>query len=162
MAEQGKEQARGLQQGTASSHVGSPAEDSPTTTQMMHALAQIPRHHLPSPEQELSRNTVLDERQTQQRFNDNRAGYEDDEHDDEGVAIDISDSGLGMFTNSSPSATLRESWLDTERPMPDDELPSYATSQAEAHAAQRHEAARRAEELQRRWREGGRKYGADY
>ena len=37
----------------------------------------------------------------------------------------------------------------------DDELPDYAESQAQAQAGQRAEAARRAQELQRRWIESG-------
>ncbi|KAK5152633.1 hypothetical protein LTS14_008167 [Recurvomyces mirabilis] len=40
---------------------------------------------------------------------------------------------------------------DDDLPPPDDELPNYAESQAQAQAGQRAEAARRAQELQRRW-----------
>lgn len=42
----------------------------------------------------------------------------------------------------------------------DDELPDYAESQAQAQAATRAEATRRAQELQRRWRETGARRGA--
>ncbi|KAI7218382.1 hypothetical protein KC333_g3622 [Hortaea werneckii] len=41
----------------------------------------------------------------------------------------------------------------------DEELPDYAASQAQAQAAQRVEAARRAQELQRRWEEGAKRRG---
>ncbi|GAB1743071.1 hypothetical protein NU219Hw_g8764t1 [Hortaea werneckii] len=41
----------------------------------------------------------------------------------------------------------------------DDELPDYAASQAQAQAAQRVEAARRAQELQRRWEESAKHRG---
>ncbi|KAI7338084.1 hypothetical protein KC315_g1937 [Hortaea werneckii] len=41
----------------------------------------------------------------------------------------------------------------------EEELPDYAASQAQAQAAQRVEAARRAQELQRRWEEGAKRRG---
>ncbi|EMD00593.1 hypothetical protein BAUCODRAFT_20665 [Baudoinia panamericana UAMH 10762] len=63
-----------------------------------------------------------------------------------------------------PSEARSESWrrgspspavspLEEDYPDDDDELPDYAASQAQAHAAQRVEASRRAQELQRRWQE---------
>lgn len=49
-----------------------------------------------------------------------------------------------------------EDWRSVPDVSPiDDELPDYASSQAQAQAAQRVEATRRAQELQRRWRESG-------
>jgi len=51
---------------------------------------------------------------------------------------------------------LLDSWQDVPDTTPiDDELPDYAASQAQAQAAQRVEATRRAQELQRRWQESG-------
>jgi hypothetical protein len=48
------------------------------------------------------------------------------------------------------------SWQDIADSLPiEDELPDYAASQAQAQAAQRIEATRRAQELQRRWQESG-------
>lgn len=48
------------------------------------------------------------------------------------------------------------SWQDIADSLPiEDELPDYAASQAQAQAAQRVEATRRAQELQRRWQESG-------
>ena len=47
-------------------------------------------------------------------------------------------------------------WQDIADSLPiEDELPDYAASQAQAQAAQRVEATRRAQELQRRWQESG-------
>lgn len=49
-----------------------------------------------------------------------------------------------------------EHWEDVPDVSPiEDELPDYAASQAQAQAAQRIEATRRAQELQRRWQESG-------
>jgi hypothetical protein len=49
-----------------------------------------------------------------------------------------------------------EHWEDVPDVSPiEDELPDYASSQAQAQAAQRIEATRRAQELQRRWQESG-------
>lgn len=49
-----------------------------------------------------------------------------------------------------------EHWEDVPDVSPiEDELPDYASSQAQAQAAQRVEATRRAQELQRRWQESG-------
>lgn len=68
-------------------------------------------------------------------------------------------SSMQRLETSSSSVDL---WLRTPSAMLDDEhdvspiedeLPDYASSQAQAQAAQRIEAARRAQELQRRWRE---------
>ena len=48
------------------------------------------------------------------------------------------------------------SWQDIADSLPiEDELPDYAASQAQAQAAQRVEATRRAQELQRRWQASG-------
>lgn len=48
------------------------------------------------------------------------------------------------------------SWQDIADSLPiEDELPDYAASQAQAQAAQRVEATRRAQELQRRWQQSG-------
>jgi hypothetical protein len=49
-----------------------------------------------------------------------------------------------------------DSWQDVPETTPiEDELPDYAASQAQAQAAQRVEATRRAQELQRRWQASG-------
>lgn len=50
------------------------------------------------------------------------------------------------------ASTAHDPWAD-DGPPPDDELPDYAASQAQAHASQRAEATRRARELQMRWQQ---------
>ncbi|QIW95514.1 hypothetical protein AMS68_001032 [Peltaster fructicola] len=130
-------------------HAVSPMGETPTTMQALRGLAQMPNARSPSTE-----------RRRRQEQPD--------------PIIDISDSGLDVWDDAGPSPMtqgpqshappqhhLADSWMEDDHPGPDDELPTYASSQAQAHASQRAEATRRAQELQRRWREGGRRYGPD-
>ena len=78
----------------------------------------------------------------------------------------------GPISHSNPWAAISNDNITTARPMVsenfypdedrsayDDELPDYATSQAQAQAHLRVEAARRAQELQQRWHLSGSQYG---
>ncbi|KAK4541419.1 hypothetical protein LTR36_008020 [Oleoguttula mirabilis] len=71
--------------------------------------------------------------------------------------LHISPSGLDPWLQ--PPRRMSSSAISPVDPVDDlpsdDEPPDYASSQAQAQAGQRVEAARRAQELQRRWEEGG-------
>jgi hypothetical protein len=76
--------------------------------------------------------------------------------------LQTSSSGLDLWLSSqggAPPTTADLSPIDMEEedelPPGDDELPDYASSQAQVQAAQRVEATRRAQELQRRWQASG-------
>lgn len=108
----------------------SPLEETPTTMMALQQLAQMPQASDAPPRQRLQTST----------------------------------SGLDLWLHppgASPSAasTYPMRALDVDLVEDefshDDELPDYASSQAEAQTAQRVEAARRAQELQRRWQQSG-------
>jgi len=74
--------------------------------------------------------------------------------------LQTSASGLDLWLEP-PSATTAGSITEPVEDLdnlfqPEDDLPDYASSQAQAQAAQRIEATRRAQELQRRWHASGR------
>lgn len=106
----------------------SPMEETPTTVTALHHLAQMPRSASPSPERHHSRTWPV----------------EAPRHD-----LDI-----WVHPPAATSTRSSEDWLYglEEHHGPDDELPDYAASQAQAQAETRRRAANRAEELQRRWR----------
>ena len=106
----------------------SPIEESPIAERAMHGLPQMPFDNALT-----RRNDQPTQRQR----------------------LETSASGLDLWLQP-PSATASHDWTSVpDIVQDDDELPDYASSQAQAQAAQRVEAARRAEELQRRWRESG-------
>ena len=72
--------------------------------------------------------------------------------------FETSTPGLDLWLNNPPAAVTE---LEEISPIEefDDELPDYAQSQAQAQAHQRAEAARRAQELQRRWQMSGSRRG---
>ena len=71
---------------------------------------------------------------------------------------EASTPGLDLWLNNPPTAAIE---IEEISPIDefDDELPDYAESQAQAQAHQRAEAARRAQELQRRWQMSGSRRG---
>lgn len=72
--------------------------------------------------------------------------------------FETSTPGLDLWLNNPPAVVTE---LEEISPIEefDDELPDYAESQAQAQAHQRAEAARRAQELQRRWQLSGSRRG---
>lgn len=144
---------------TSSTELVSPLEETPTTMRALQALAQMPQ---------------ASEAMSRRRLQTSPSGLD----------LWLSPPSATSATQSASSfpspqpAQLRGSASPTPRaiinPMQeylndfvsdeasehtDDELPDYASSQAQAQASQRVEAARRAQELQRRWREGGGRQG---
>lgn len=103
----------------------SPEQETPTTTWALQQVAQMPYGTYIPQQQE-----VVASRPSMQR-------------------LETSSSGVDLWLQ--PPSAMRGDDYDVS-PI-EDELPDYASSQAQAHAEQRIEAARRAQELQRRWRE---------
>ncbi|KAK3066143.1 hypothetical protein LTR53_017631, partial [Teratosphaeriaceae sp. CCFEE 6253] len=75
--------------------------------------------------------------------------------------LQTSAGGLDLWIQppSRPRSASSIDFGEVEELPPDDELPDYAQSQAQALRHQRAEAARRAQELQRRWNESGSRRG---
>ncbi|KAK5136390.1 hypothetical protein LTR08_003516 [Meristemomyces frigidus] len=127
----------------------SPLEETPTTLRALQHLAQMPRaSHEPQRQatltalQQLAQMPQASSDQPRQR-------------------MQASASGLDLWlTSADDSASPEHDYVDSgdEEHLPDEEPPDYASSQAQAEASQRAEAARRAQELQWRWqsRSGGR------
>ncbi|RMZ26690.1 hypothetical protein D0859_09259 [Hortaea werneckii] len=117
----------------------SPVAETPTTLCALQGIAQMPKSVSPPLQQREA--SAIDP-----------------------IAFDLSlhsavppSSGFRPPTGSSSTfAGARDSPLSSDE---DEELPDYAASQAQAQAAQRVEAARRAQELQRRWQEGAKRRG---
>lgn len=105
----------------------SPMQETPTTMHALQQLAQLPHGSLSSSQ----RDARIQQAPTRSRTADQAAM-----------------AGVDLWIEP-PTPSYDE--FDVS-PI-DDELPDYAASQAEALAGQREEAARRAQELQRRWRE---------
>ncbi|OTA24313.1 hypothetical protein BTJ68_11488 [Hortaea werneckii EXF-2000] len=121
----------------------SPTVETPTTLHALQGIAQMPKSASPPHRRRPLETPPLDP-----------------------IAFDLS-----LHSGVPPSRSLRpptdssstfggvgESPLSSDE---DEELPDYAASQAQAQAqaAQRVEAARRAQELQRRWQEGAKRRG---
>ncbi|KAI7368094.1 hypothetical protein KC354_g2928 [Hortaea werneckii] len=117
----------------------SPVAETPTTLRALQGIAQMPKSVSP-PLQQREASSI------------------------DPIAFDLSlhsavppSSGFRPPPGSpSTFADARDSPLSSDE---DEELPDYAASQAQAQAAQRVEAARRAQELQRRWQEGAKRRG---
>ena len=126
----------------ASSHensppIVSPVAETPNTVQALHHLAQMPQGtHDPQPT-----------RPDLQRFGSNF-----DDWLESSPAYPRLAQPMPQMSAHAPFGN----WQDIADSLPiEDELPDYAASQAQAQAAQRVEATRRAQELQRRWQESG-------
>ncbi|KAI7546869.1 hypothetical protein KC331_g5346 [Hortaea werneckii] len=124
----------------------SPIAETPTTLRALQGIAQMPK-------------SVSPPRRHRQRETSPR----------DPIAFDLSlhsavpvSSGLRPPPSESSSSTFGGGVGDSPFSSDEDddeELPGYAASQAQAQAAQRVEAARRAQELQRRWEEGAKRRG---
>ncbi|KAI7262416.1 hypothetical protein KC345_g9435 [Hortaea werneckii] len=120
----------------------SPVAETPTTLHALQGIAQMPKSASPPRRRRPLETSPLDP-----------------------IAFDLSlHSGVPPSSRlgapSDPASTfdgVGESPLSSDDD--EDELPDYAASQAQAQAAQRVEAARRAQELQRRWQEGAKRRG---
>ncbi|KAI7183729.1 hypothetical protein KC363_g8072 [Hortaea werneckii] len=118
----------------------SPVAETPTTLRALQGIAQMPKSVSPPFQQQREASAI------------------------DPIAFDLSlhsavppSSGFRPPPGSSSTfAGARDSPLSSDE---DVELPDYAASQAQAQAAQRVEAARRAQELQRRWQEGAKRRG---
>lgn len=118
----------------------SPIAETPNTIQALQHLAQMPRS-TPSPQSE---------QPPPPRF---ESDFEDWLHHSPRAHSRLAQQH--SMPHISASGPL-EDWQDVPDTTPiEDELPDYAASQAQAQAAQRIEATRRAQELQRRWQESG-------
>lgn len=120
--------------------ITSPIAETPTTLQALQHLAQMPRS-TPSPQSE---------RPPLSRFG---TDLEDWLHSPPSHARLAQQHSMPHMSASAQP----ENWHDIpddDDPI-EDELPDYAASQAQAQAAQRIEATRRAQELQRRWQASG-------
>lgn len=120
--------------------VSSPVAETPTTVQALHYLAQMPESTPP----------LQPRRSDLQSF-----GSEFDNW----LQAPPSHHRLAQrrsTPNMSSQALPEEDWRSVPDVSPiDDELPDYASSQAQAQASHRAEATRRAQELQRRWQQSG-------
>ena len=118
----------------------SPLEETPTTLRALQHLAQMPQAS-----QEPRRSPTL--RAFQQLAQLPQASNEFPRQRTHTPA-----SGVHLWLASSHDPTgLENGNFENGEDLPDDELPDYASSQAQAQNSQRIEAARRAQELQRRW-----------
>lgn len=117
----------------------SPIAETPNTVQALQHLAQMPQ----------STHDIQPSRPELQRFGSNF---------DDWLQASPAHPRLAQ-QHSMPQMSAHAplgSWQDIADSLPiEDELPDYAASQAQAQAAQRIEATRRAQELQRRWQESG-------
>ncbi|KAI7142396.1 hypothetical protein KC343_g18091 [Hortaea werneckii] len=119
----------------------SPVAETPTTLRALQGMAQMPKSASP-PRRRPHETSPLDP-----------------------IAVDLSlHSGVPPSREFGPPSDssltfggVGNSPLSSDED--EDELPDYAASQAQAQAAQRVEAARRAQELQRRWQEGAKRRG---
>jgi hypothetical protein len=117
----------------------SPTAETPTTIQALQHLAQMPQSTPSSPP----------ERPQLQSFGSNFDNWL--QAPPTHPRLMQQHSMPQMFANAHLN-----SWQDVPETTPiEDELPDYAASQAQAQAAQRIEATRRAQELQRRWQQSG-------
>ena len=124
----------------------SPTAVTPTTLQALQHLAQMPQSTPPR--------TPSPPPSHQQRPHLQRFGSDFDSW----LQAPPSQPRLTQHLSMPHMANLTplEHWQDVPDMSPiEDELPDYASSQAQAQAAQRIEATRRAQELQRRWQESG-------
>lgn len=126
---------------TDTSYMISPTADTPTTVQALQYLAQMPENTSQSPPQP---------------------------HNIQAFGPDFDSWLQSPPSHVGPAQRPSMPQLSTQAVMPDwtsvpdvspldEELPDYAESQAQAQAVQRVEATRRAQELQRRWQESGRR-----
>ncbi|KAM0720548.1 hypothetical protein Q7P37_004684 [Cladosporium fusiforme] len=124
-------------------YIVSPLAETPTTIEALQHLAQMPQS--------------TSEFQTEQQTEQQQLQLLESEFDNwlQAPSTHRSPPRRPSLPHMSASAPI-EDWRSVPDITPiDDELPDYASSQAQAQAAQRVEATRRAEELQRRWRESG-------
>jgi len=119
--------------------ITSPIAETPNTVQALQHLAQMPQS---TPDSQPPRPYL-------QRFGSNFDDWLQSSPEHPRLA----------HQHSMPQMSAHASlggWQDIADSLPiEDELPDYAASQAQAQAAQRVEATRRAQELQRRWQESG-------
>ena len=121
----------------------SPLEETPTTLRALQHLAQMPQaSHTPQ------RSPTL--RAFQQLAQLPQAASE---YPRQRTRTPASGVALWLASSHDPSR-LEHIDFDGEEDLPDEELPDYASSQAQAQASHRVEAARRAQELQQRWQSG--------
>lgn len=121
--------------------ITSPIAETPTTLQALQHLAQMPRS-TPSPQSE---------RPPSSRFGTDFEDWLHSPPSQTQARLAQQHSMPHISVHAAP-----ESWHDVPDTDPiEDELPDYAASQAQAQAAQRIEATRRAQELQRRWQASG-------
>jgi hypothetical protein len=117
----------------------SPVAETPNTLQAMQHFAQMPQSTLSSPS----------ERPHLQSFG---SDFDDWLYSPPRRPRLAQQHSMPQMSGYGPL----ESWEDVpDSASIEDELPDYAASQAQAQAAQRVEATRRAQELQRRWQESG-------
>lgn len=121
---------RGHLQSPESERLVSPMQETPTTMQALQQLAQLPHGSLSSAQ----RDVRLPQGPTRSRTADQAAM-----------------AGVDLWIE--PPTPSYDEYDEFDVSPIDDELPDYASSQQMAQASQREEAARRAQELQRRWRE---------
>jgi hypothetical protein len=124
----------------------SPTAVTPTTLQALQHLAQMPQSTPPRTPSPLP---PQHQRPHLQRFGSDFDSWLQTPHSQPRLTQHLS---MPHMSNLAPL----ENWHDVPDVSPiEDELPDYASSQAQAQAAQRVEATRRAQELQRRWQESG-------
>ncbi|RMY18300.1 hypothetical protein D0867_05428 [Hortaea werneckii] len=125
----------------------SPVAETPTTLHALQGVAQMPK-------------SVSPPRRHRQRETSPRdpIAFDLSLHS----AVPVSSRVRPLTPGSSSSTTFGGAGGDSPFSSDEDddeELPDYAASQAQAQASQRVEAARRAQELQRRWEEGAKRRG---
>lgn len=141
---------------SASDHIVSPVEETPTTMWALQQLAQMPQ---------ASSQSAAPRRQ---RLETSASGLDlwlqppsaATSPPVPGFTLPPAPSSTPPPARNFTSPVPPDFGMYDEEPEPDDdELPDYASSQAQAQAAQRVEATRRAQELQRRWQQAGGRRG---